>query len=223
MLRKGATMSDEIGLFEAIYTQRAIRSFKPDPVPKAMIEKVLEAATKAPSGANSQPWAFVVVDDEAERHQLNDIARATFASMYAGALARQKPGDPPPMPNLKAMIDTIDTIPVWVIVCCTAAPGPGPAWGRYGSIFPAVQNLLLAARGVGLGAVVTGLFGSDLPKLRAVTGIPEDVEPLVFVPLGYPDKGRYGPTTRRPLAEVVHWNQWDTDKVNSAKVAYRTS
>jgi nitroreductase len=214
-------MSDEIGLFEAIYTQRAIRSFKPEPVPREVLEKILEAATKAPSGGNNQPWAFVVVTDEAERHQLNDIARGTFAAMYADALARQLPGDPPPMSSLKKMVDNIDAVPVWVIVCSTAPVMPGPVWGRYASIFPAVQNLLLAARGTGVGAVMTGLLSSDVPKLRSVTGIPEEVEPIVYVPLGYPENAKYGPTTRRPLAEVVHWDTWDTEKSNTAKVAYR--
>jgi nitroreductase len=215
-------MPDDIGLFEAIYTQRAIRSYKPDPVPREVLEKVLEAATKAPSGANSQPWAFVVVTDEEERHALNDIARGQFEKMYAGALARQQPGDPPPMPNLKAMMDTIDSIPVWVIVCSTAPQtNQGPTWGRYGSIFPAVQNLLLAARGLGLGSLLSGLLGNDIPRLKEITGIPDEVEPICYIPLGYPDKQHFGPTTRRPIAEVVHWDKW-SDKENSAKIAYRT-
>jgi nitroreductase len=212
---------EEIGLFEAIYSQRAIRSYKPDAVPRELLEKVLEAATKAPSGGNMQPWAFVVVTDPVERAQLNEIARGTFAKMYADALARQLPTDPPPMANLKAMIDTIDAVPVWVIVCTTAPPTTGPQWGRYASIFPAVQNLLLAARGVGLGALLSGLLGSDVPRLREVTGIPENVEPICYIPMGFPDKGTYGPTTRRPLNEVVHWDRWDDEKSNSAQVAYR--
>lgn len=84
-------MPDEIGLFEAIYSQRAIRSFKPNPVPQVLIERILEAAMKAPSGANSQPWAFVVVRDTELRGELGDIARVTFDSIYAAALSRQQP------------------------------------------------------------------------------------------------------------------------------------
>jgi nitroreductase len=217
-------MEDEIGLFEAMYTQRAIRMFKPDPVPDELLEKILGAATKAPSGANSQPWAFVVVRDEHKLEELAAIARRGFDTLMAGALSRAQPGDPPPMPNLTKMIAKVDDIPAWIIVCIVAKPGMGPATNFYSSIFPAVQNLLLAARGVGLGAVLTGLLGgAETPSLRAALGIPEEVEPVAFIPIGYPAEGaHYGPTTRRPLSEVVHWDGWDGQKTNSAKVAYRT-
>ncbi len=209
-------MSD-IGLFEAIYSQRAIRSFKPDPVPDELIEKVVEAATKAPSGGNSQPWAFIVVRDTETRAELASIARRTFDGMYQAALGRAQPGDPPPFPKLKVMVDHLDDIPVWIAVCSTM-PGPG----AYGSIFPAVQNLLLAARGLGLGAVLTGLLGGpSVEATKKALAIPEDVEPVAFIPLGYPDKERYGPTTRRPLSEVLHWERWEDGKENTAKRPYR--
>ncbi len=132
---------DEIGLFDAIYTQRAIRSFKSDPVPDELIEKVVEAATKAPSGGNSQPWAFIVVRDPQVRAELTAIGKHTFDGMYQAALGRAQPGDPPPFPKLKKMVDQIDDIPVWIVVCLTTPGSPG----AYGSIWPAVQNLLLAA------------------------------------------------------------------------------
>jgi len=209
---------DEIGLFDAIYSQRAIRSFKSDPVPDELIEKVVEAATKAPSGGNSQPWAFIVVRDPEIRAKLTAIGKRTFDGMYQAALGRAQPGDPPPFPKLKKMIDQIDDIPVWIVVCLTMPGSPG----AYGSIWPAVQNLLLAARGVGLGAVLTGLFGGpNADETRKVLGIPDEVEPVAFVPLGYPDKERYGPTTRRPLSEVLHWEHWDDGKENTAKMPYR--
>jgi nitroreductase len=208
----------EIGLFEAIYSQRAIRSFKPDPVPDELIERVVEAATKAPSGGNSQPWAFIVVRDPVTRAELGAIARQTFDGMYQAALGRAQPGDPPPFPKLKVMVDHIDDIPVWIAICLTMPGSPG----AYGSIWPAVQNLLLAARGLGLGAVLTGLLGGPgLEQTRKVLGIPDEVEPVAFVPLGFPDKQRYGPTTRRPLSEVLHWERWEEGKANTAKMPYR--
>jgi nitroreductase len=215
-------MADEIGLFEAMYTQRAIRSFRPDPIPRDLIEKMLEAATKAPSGGNAQPWAFVVVQERSHLDQLAAIARRTFGRTYAGALARQQPGDPPPMQSLKKMIDAVDDIPAWIIVCLTDPPRPGAGWARYASIFPAVQNLLLAARGLGLGAVLTGLLGGDEQAiLKGLLGVPDDVEPVAFIPVGFPKDQQYGPTSRRPLAEVVHWEQWESDKKNTAKLPYR--
>ena len=91
-------MPDQIGLFDAIYTQRAIRSFKTDPIPHDDIVKIIEAATKAPSGANSQPWAFVVVQDKAKIAKMAEYAKEGFEGMRQNALARIQPGDPPPFP-----------------------------------------------------------------------------------------------------------------------------
>ena len=95
-----APLTDEIGLFEAMYSQRAIRSFKPDEIPEEAILRIVEAATKAPSGGNMQPWAFIVVRDRAVRGSLAEVARETFNGMYNGATARAEPGDPPPFPRL---------------------------------------------------------------------------------------------------------------------------
>lgn len=213
---------DEIGLFEAMFTQRAIRRFKSEPVPQELLERVLTAATKAPSGGNMQPWAFVVVRDPETLRAAAEIARRRFARLYEHALARQQPGDPPPMPNLKRMIDEIDLIPSWIIVCADAPPGVPPEQLQ-GSVYPAVQNLLLAARGVGLGAVLTGLLAGDEPGgVRELLGLPDHVLPIAFIPIGYPADGvRYGPTTRRPLSEVVHWDRWDAAKANTATVSHR--
>lgn len=216
------TDETEIGLFEAMYSQRAIRRFKSDPVPKEMLEKLVEAATKAPSGGNAQPWAFIVVTDDGQRSRLHDIARRTFKVIYGGALKRQKPGDPPPMKTLKRMIDEIDNIPAWIIVC-TDSPSGAPSFALQASIYPAVQNLLLAARGLGLGAVLTLLMGGDeLPATREVLNLPENVNPVAFIPIGFPAEGtKYGPTKRRPLSEVLHWDGWQSDRSNTAEVAYR--
>lgn len=211
----------QIGLFDAIYTQRAIRSYKPDQVPHDLILKVIEAATKAPSGANTQPWAFIVIDDRGKLDSLSEWAKDGFATMYANALARQKPGDPPPFENLKVMIETFQVIPC-IIVCCLVRPEGQPhGTGNYGSIFPAIQNLLLAARGLGLGALLSsGWAQTHKADINEMLSLPDTVEPVAFIPLGYPDKQRYGKTTRRPVEEVTHWNGWEGDKGNSAKAAH---
>lgn len=211
----------QIGLFDAIYTQRAIRSYKPDAVPRELISKVIEAATKAPSGANTQPWAFVVVDDRDKLDKLSDWAKDGFAGMYANALSRLKPGDPPPFENLKPMIDRFEVIPC-IIVCCLVRPeGQAHGTGNYGSIFPAIQNLLLAARGLGLGALLSsGWAQKHLAEVKELLALPENIEPVAFIPLGYPDRQRYGKTTRRPVEEVTHWNGWEGDKGNTAKAAH---
>ena len=217
-----APEAPDIGLFEAIYTQRAIRSFKPDPVSRELVERVVEAATKAPSAGNRQPWAFVIVDDPEKKTKLAELVRARFATEYQMVLSRQKPGDPPPMASFKRLVDNYEHVPVWVVVCAALPPGADASntAAVSASVFPAIQNLLLAARGLGLGAALTGPH-SDLEKVRQLLGMPENVVPLANIPIGYPDKQRYGPTTRRPVSEVLHWNDWESDKANTAQLAHR--
>jgi nitroreductase len=206
-----------VDFFDVIYSQRAIRSFKPDPVPQELIEKVIESATKAPSGGNTQPWAFVVVRDSEKRAELAALARAQFQVMYDGALSRQKPGDPPPFPRLKPMVESFEKIPV-LIYPCLVAPEDAPPERiamMYGSIYPAVQNLLLAACALGLGAAFTGMTASTA---ASVLKLPPTVRPVAMVPLGYPDAEHYGPTTRRPVAEVLHWDEWSERETTDQRV-----
>src|SRR4051812_37395879 len=182
---------NQIGLFDAIYTQRAIRSFKTDPIPHDDIVKIIEAATKAPSGGNSQPWAFVVVQDKAKIAKMAEYAKEGFEGMRQNALARMQPGDPPPFPRLAPMIEAFERIPCLILVCNVNPPGQTGA-GNGGSIFPAVQNLLLAARGMNIGAALTaGWAGKRRADIKDLLGIPENVEPVAFIPMGYPDKERY--------------------------------
>lgn len=210
-----------INLFDAIYTQRAIRSFKPDPVSRDDIVKIIESATKAPSGGNSQPWAFIVVQDRDKLDKMAEYARNGFQAMYENAKARQQPGDPEPYPRLKPMIESFEQIPCLIIACMVNPPGRTGA-GNGGSIFPAVQNLLLAARGLGLGAALTaGWAGRNTADIRELLSIPDNVEPVAYVPLGHPDKERYSKTTRRPWSEVTHWDGWEGEKEKSAQVAHR--
>ena len=199
-------MPDEkIDLFRAINTQRAIRSLRPDPVPDELITKIIDAATRAPSAGNSQPWAFVVVRDPELRAKLVPSAQKHFEVMYERALQRMKPGDPLPYQRLKLLIEKFGQVPAWIYPCIVSQPGSTPSSSSYGSIFPAIQNLLLAARGLGLGAALTMIA---LPAAKEVLGLPPEVEPVASIPLGYPDQEHYGRTTRKPLNEVIHWDRW---------------
>ncbi len=215
-------MTDEqIGLFDALFTQRAIRSFKHEAVPRETIAKIIEAATKAPSGGNSQPWAFIVVDNREKIVELGKVARTLFAGMYENALKNQQPGDPPPLPRLKLMVEDFDNIPVLVYPCAVRPPGRSGGPGMQASIYPAVQNLLLAARGLGVGAAFTTMTLGNMDKVRELLDLPENVEPLAMVPIGFPDKEHYGKTTRRPWQEVTHFNGWEGDKGNSVVPTHR--
>ena len=204
----------EIGLFEALYSQRAIRSLKPDPLPDDVLRRIVEAGTKAPSGGNRQMWSFIVVTDPALIGRIAELAKEQFGHMYEQALARMQPGDEMPFPRLKPLVETFEKVPAIIFPCNVRPEGsPKPTSPMAGSsIYPAVQNMLLAARGLGIGSVLTMLGLSHEDEIRELLGVPDNVDLMATLPVGYPDKERYGSTTRRPVSEVAHWNRWGAHK-----------
>src|SRR5437867_5618914 len=199
-------------LVEAITTQRAIRRLKPDPVDDDVLTRILELAIKAPTGGNAQGWEWIIVRDREVKSALGKQLRRAWR-FYGGAGRRAKRGDAKMQRNLDAVewqVDHFDEIPILVIACLHGAPFPYP-WvyraSRYGSIFPALQNLLLAARAEGLGAALTTLPLWNQLAARRILGLPVGVEPVAVVPIGWPI-GKYGPTTRKPLVEIAHLDRY---------------
>jgi nitroreductase len=192
---------------EAMRTQRSIRRLETDPIEDALILRLLELAQKAPTGSNAQNWEFVVVKDRTVKERLGRLNRISF-SVY-GRIGRFISRRQPPMQRVLDAVewqaDNFADAPVVVVACLRGLRVPFPpvaATSYYGSIWPSVQNLLLGARAAGLGAgVITLPLWSSLLARRAL-GLPWRVMPCAVVPLGWP-KGRYGPTTRRPIGEVV--------------------
>jgi nitroreductase len=202
----------DMPLVEAMETQRSIRRLEPDPVDDEIVLRLLELALKAPTGGNRQNWEFVVVKDRAVKARLARLNRQAFR-LYGG-LGRRRMRDNPRMLRILDAVqwqaDHFEEAPV-VIVACLRGPRLGfpplAATSYYGSIYPSVQNLLLAARAAGLGAgVITLPLWSTLLARRAL-GLPRRVTPVAVVPLGWP-RGRYGPTTRRPVGQVVHVDRY---------------
>jgi nitroreductase len=199
-------------LEEAMRTQRSIRRLKPDPVDDSLVLHLIELALKAPVGGNRQNWEFIVVRDRAVKEQLGRLNRIAFG-IY-GRIGRRMMRDNPRMLRILDAVDwqarNFADIPVVVVACLRGARPPVPAiaaMSYYGSIYPAVQNLLLAARAAGLGAgVITLPLWSTLLARRAL-GLPRNVKPCAVVPVGWP-RGRYGPTTRRPVGTVVHLDRY---------------
>jgi len=194
-------------LAEAMTTQRAIRRLKPDPVDDALVRRLLELALKAPTGSNAQNWEFLVVKDPAVKARLARANRRAF-SLYERLGRRRAAGDPKWGRLLDAVrwqADHFEEVPV-VIVACLRGPRawfpPFAAASYYGSIFPSVQNLLLAARAAGLGAALITLPLWSTWLARRILGLPRSVTPCAVIPLGWP-QGKYGPTTRRPVEDVV--------------------
>jgi len=202
----------QMPLAEAMRTQRAIRRLKPDPVDDALVLELIELALKAPSGSNAQNWEFVVVKDPAVKARLGRLNMGAWR-IY-GALGRRiARNDPPSLRMIEAVqwqADHFTEIPV-VVVACLRGPRPWfppiAATSYYGSIYPSVQNLLLAARAAGLGAALITLPLWSTILARRALGLPWSVTPCAVVPLGWP-RGRYGPTTRRPVGEVVHLDRY---------------
>jgi nitroreductase len=221
----------EIGLFEAIYSARSLRRLKPDPVPDELISRVLDAAIRAPSGGNAQNWAFVVVRDAGQRRKLGAIYRK--ASDIAEAIYAAR-GRPPHLTERqfarmlaagKYLWDHVGEAPVIVIPCArrpvlpardSLPPDIAARWDdevayadriRGASIYPAVQNIILACRALGLGTVITTNHIRCEDEVKALLSIPDDVSSFALMPIGWPiDK--FGPLTRCPLAEVVHADRW---------------
>jgi nitroreductase len=206
--RQPLTMSIE----EAMRTQRAIRRLRPDPVDDLLVLHLIELALRAPTGGNQQNWEWVVVRDPDVKRRLGRLNLQAWR-VYGGigrAIMRRRP----PMLRMIRAVEWqarhFEDIPVVVVACLRGVRLPFPpvvATSYYGSIYPAVQNLLLAARAAELGAALITLpLWSTLLARRAL-GLPWNVTPCAVVPLGWP-QGRYGPTTRRPVGEVVSLDRY---------------
>jgi nitroreductase len=209
---------NEIGLFEAMYTQKAIRRLKTDPVPRELVTKLIEAATKAPSGGNRQPWAFLVIREPATKQKLGEWYRDAWDKTYAMIPQAQRAEFPESFARVYRSAEHLAfhlaEAPVLILVCALDMPaglGGAAVASHYGSVFPAVQNLLLAARGLGLGATLTTLHKMHDSDVKELLGIPANTETVALIPIGYP-KGKYGPAARRPLDEVVHYERWGASK-----------
>ena len=225
-------MSD-IGVFEAIYSARALRRFKPDPVPEEIITSVLDAAIRASSAGNAQNWAFVVVRDAEQRRRLGAIYRK--ASDIADEIykARPRPAHLTEEQYRRFMTsgaylwDHMGDAPVLLVPCLFERPTPPReelphavqaiyegelAYERRirgASIYPAVQNIILACRSFGLGTVITTNHIRCEDEVKAVLGLPPEVSTYALMPIGYPE-GKFGPLARKPVSEVAHADRWGT-------------
>lgn len=217
----------EPGLFEIMYSVRAMRRLKPDRVPEELVWKVLEAGTMAPSGGNSQPWRFVVVQDaDLKRFVQERYLRALRVYLRASvetASGRQ----PPPEPDDAArrmrtgvaalhLGEHLHEAPLLLLVCMLPRDlallrdreGNLPGAAVYSSVFPAVQNMLLTCRALGLGATLTTLHLAFEGEIKERLGIPAEVETVALLPIGYP-VGRFGPVSRTRVEDVTYWDGWN--------------
>ena len=197
-------------VFEAMGTARAIRYLKPDPVPPELIEKLVWAATRASSPGNSQAWEFVAVTDPEKKK-----ARIGGAVSDAVSGVMRDPGPDAErsvrlmLRGAKALADGLATAPVLILVCGRnvyppASPDELMVWS---ACYPAAQNLIVAARALGLGATFTTFQRRAEQVVRGTLGIPDEVRMAALIPVGWPDRP-HGPVNRRPVDEVLHWDGW---------------
>lgn len=201
-----------VELLEGIATTRAIRRFRSDPIPEADLNKILYAASRAPSGTNRQPFRFLVLLDGPTSRAAKEILTSSFSAAW-GSKSSAEGYDvaTPTSPKarlasaMQHLIDNFMRVPVVVLVC-TRPRHHGLIDGA--SVYPACQNLLLAARGLGYGGVLTGWHIGVERELKGLCGIPDDVVIAATIPLGIPE-GNHGPVRRRPLSELVYEDRWE--------------
>lgn len=204
-------LGEDVPLLEGLRTCRSIRRLKPDPVPPALIRKVCEAGTFAPSGGNRQPWRFVVVTDPERRAFVAERYREAFFAYIAPA---RKAAEAPDFPeakrrNIRAAVHLAEHFheaPVHLFVA---------GWKRRGAVqaqalFPAVQNVLLACRAVGLGASLTQVHLAFAEEIDRFLGLPPELPTCALIPVGWPE-GRYGQPPRHPVDDVLFFERYDPE------------
>ena len=207
---QGATSMESehaAALFDVIYTTRALRRLKPDPVPETALFRLIDAAIRAPSGQNAQDWRFIVVTDPTIKAAMRTAAEAAWAR-YQPRFA-ENPALIDELPRTKRLslsstqylAQHVDTAPAVIVACGLKGRHSSPG----GSIFPAVQNLLLAARALGLGASIFQLALS--PAVIEQLGIPDEYQAYCCVPIGYPIDN-HGPVRRRPVRDMAFKDRW---------------
>jgi len=196
-----STLFADPGYFAVARSQRAHRALKPDPVPEALIERILEAGTHAPSAKNCQPWRFVVVQDPAIKRQIGDGARAAWVAFARATTPVEEQSDPMFQAVDRWAMGGLAEAPVIIVLCGDTRVLPLEQMGS--SIYPAAQNILLAAAALGLGSLMSNLplYAPDGSFAKTI-GLPDHVVPLATLPIGYPAK-RLGAPRRRPVSEVT--------------------
>ncbi|HLZ71789.1 MAG TPA: nitroreductase family protein [Dehalococcoidia bacterium] len=215
----GATTTGERepGIFEVIYSARAMRRLRADQVPEELLLRLIEAAIQAPTPSNIQGWRWLIVRDAEQKERLaalNREAVLTYLERGSRLISPQSPAEAEQAERnrraLQWQADHLQEAPALIVACTDADPAMTPNSRRAAGaivIWPAIQNLLLAARALGLGATPTTLALSDRDAFRAVLDLPDEIEAHCLIPVGYP-LGRFGPVSRPPVFELLRWDRW---------------
>jgi nitroreductase len=212
----------ELGIYEAMRTLRAVRRLRPDPIAADVLHRVLEAATWAPTGGNRQPWRILVVKDPVRKERLGALYAdqwVKFAARYRANLAALEPAI---RERTERMLGAGDYLgahfgqsPVIAVFCfnpsemaITDSNLSRVSVVGGGSVYPAVENLLLACRAEGLGCVLTTLLCACEPDVASLLDIPSPWGTAAAIPIGYPMLRGHGPITRRPVKDLAFLDSW---------------
>jgi len=212
-MRHGPDLSQHDGMdvFEVMQTARAMRKLKPDPVPEELIDRILEAAVCAPNGGNQQKWWFLVVTDPTIKEQVQPYYAAALQEAHSYAYASLPPGTTRAQHDrqfseVTHLTEHFHEAPVWIVLCLDVGEGE-PSFSSGASIYPAAQNVILAARALGLGATFTNRHLRYAKEVDAVFALPPTVRSYAIIPIGWPDKP-FGKVRRQPVETVTYRNTW---------------
>lgn len=212
---------DPIDLLDGIMTTRALRRYTDEPVSEDNLWTILRAAQQGPSGGNIQPWQFVVVTDPDTRARLGEIYRACYLRYEAAMSAMSPPQRPEDQASWdrtlaasRHLAEHFGEAPAIVAAAMADismdvvdADGVMDVGTPYASVYPALQNLMLAARALGLGSALTTVFRIRHDEVREVLGVPDRFQVVAMIPIGHP-VGSFARARRRPVEKVTHWNAW---------------
>ena len=205
-------MADINDVFEIMGTTRSMRRLKPDPVPDELIKKVLEAGLGAANGGNTQKWRFMVIKDPAIKKAVQAWYKKAFDEVVGPRYATSAP--PPGVTGVKYqrqhgaveyLTEHYHEAPVWIVACMEDGPNPNRSAGA--SVYPAVQNMLLACRALGLGSTLTTRHLQFEKETEAALGLPPGVHSYAILPIGWP-MGKFGPTGRGKMADFVYGDKY---------------
>ena len=213
-----------IGLYEAMSTTRAVRRLRTDPVPDEVLRRVIEAANWAPTGGNAQPWRVIVVTDAGKRRRLQELYIGPWERYSAGRKAQLATAPEAVRAQQEKMIRAADHLarnfhlaPVVLVFCfnpqlmaITDAKLDRPSVVGGGSVYPAVQNALLACRAEGLGCTLTTLLCFHEPAVKELLDIPAEWGTCAFIPIGYAVGRGHGPLRRKPVEKMAFRDTWGT-------------
>ncbi len=194
---------------EAMETCIAMRYLKPDPLPRETLERLVYAATRASNPGNSQGWGFIVIDDPAIKSRIGEAVREAMAPVFQSKPAGLEGVAERMYQGAEHLAGHFADVPAWILGCARKIYPPQAPRDEfmYSTIYPAAQNLVVAARSMNIGTAFTTFQSAAEPLLRELLEIPDDVYLCVMVAVGYPERS-FSKVRRRPLDEVLHWNGW---------------